>query len=75
MDKRPHGESNITSVSAALKNDMDSWLNRSGVYDSCGWDGPNGTSGSQEWDAGARGTNLSDPNSDGVESWRTRGGC
>ncbi len=72
---RTHGDSDIKYVGDKANNKMDSWANNSNTYQSCGYDGSNGTGDAQDWEENQHDSNVAPWNSDEVSGWRTKYGC
>lgn len=66
------GFSNLTS---AQDNRMDSWINRSGSYSSCGKANANGGGDGQTFARNSNDSNVNTFNSDEVSSYKTNGSC
>ena len=75
LASREHGQSEIRYVGDTATNRTSSWANNSGTYQSCGYDGANGTGDQQDWEENQHDDNLAPWNNDEVSSWRTKYGC
>lgn len=72
---RSAGSSTITNLSGDNNNEMDSWANKSSLYEGCMYGGANGTGDRQGMGVNSTDSNVGFANSDEVSSWRTRYGC
>lgn len=66
------GYSNLTGEA---NDQMDSWANRSVLFNSCGREHSNGAGDSQTWNKNSSDNDVNTFNSDEVSSYKTNGSC
>lgn len=69
------GSDHIQNLSGDSDDEMDSWANRTSVYDGCMYGGFDGGGDKQDMPRNDDDDNVAPWNSDEVSSWRTEGGC
>jgi hypothetical protein len=72
---RGAGFTSVYNLSGEANNEMDSWANRSGEHDVCGYGALYGGGDKQGWDSLHNDNNVSPWNSDEVSSWQGRTHC